>query len=101
MFFRPLQKIAVRREIAFEIKRRLVELEFVLQIFAHPRHDQRMGVGGDDLGEPADPRAALPGGGCRRGAHAARRWGAGKLRHARRVPARALAAARRHRHADS
>src|ERR1700758_3775627 len=28
----------------------LVELELVLQIFAYPRHDQRMRIAGDDLG---------------------------------------------------
>jgi len=39
--------------------RRLVELELVFEIFAHPRHDQRMGIAGDDLRQPAHPGAAL------------------------------------------
>src|SRR5580704_1949830 len=30
-------------------RRRLVEFEFVLQVFAHPWHDQRMRIAGDDL----------------------------------------------------
>ena len=38
---------------------RLVELELVLEIFAHPRHDQRMGIAGDDLRQSAHPGAAL------------------------------------------
>ena len=29
----------------------LIELEFLLEVVAHPRHDERMGVAGDDLGE--------------------------------------------------
>ena len=37
----------------------LVELELMGEIFAHPRHDQRMRVGGDDLRQAPHPRAAL------------------------------------------
>src|ERR1700704_1511903 len=36
----------------------LVDLELMLEIFAHPRHDQRMRIAGDDLGEPAGAGAA-------------------------------------------
>ena len=36
-----------------------VDLELMREIFAHPRHDQRMRIGGDDLRQPPHPRAAL------------------------------------------
>src|SRR6266404_8068428 len=36
----------------------LVELELMLEIFAHPWHDQRMRIAGDDLGEAANAGAA-------------------------------------------
>ena len=36
-----------------------VELELIGEIFAHPRHDQRMRVGGDDLRKAPHPRTAL------------------------------------------
>jgi hypothetical protein len=38
--------------------RRLIELEFVFQIFTHARHDQRVRIAGDDLCEPPHTRAA-------------------------------------------
>src|ERR1700704_3409604 len=36
----------------------LVDLELMLEIFPHARHDQRMRIAGDDLGEPTHARAA-------------------------------------------
>ena len=36
--------------------RGLVELELVLEILAHPRHQEGMGIAGDDLGKRAHPR---------------------------------------------
>src|SRR5258707_10820093 len=38
--------------------RGLVDLEFVLQILAHARHNERMRIAGHDLGEAAHPRPA-------------------------------------------
>ena len=37
---------------------RLIELEFVFQIFTHARHDQRVRIAGDDLCEPPHTHAA-------------------------------------------
>ena len=37
---------------------RLIELEFVCQIFTHARHDQWVRIAGDDLCEPPHTRAA-------------------------------------------
>ena len=38
--------------------RRLIELEFVFQIFTYARHDQRVRIAGDDLCESPHTRAA-------------------------------------------
>jgi hypothetical protein len=44
---------------------RLIELEFVFQIFAHARHDQRVRMAGDDLCEPRRRGGRLANGNAR------------------------------------